>query len=414
MSLAWLFILLSVSQAAPDTLVVCPAEFRPALASWMEHRRGQGHEILVINPPRRSADVMAAIRRVARGGRLKFVLLIGDAPSTTPGGLHPNDVFTNYTPARINTRWGSEATIATDTPYSDVDGDGIPDLALGRIAADSVDELAAALSKVVRYENAIDGHDPQRLNVVVGAGGFGKLTDALIEAAGQRVFKETVPTGYEVRSTLVSAPASSGNPRGRDSQIRTRIRDQLNEGSLAWIYLGHGLPTQIACPTTSPSEAPLLSVSDVGALRCGCRTPLAVLVACYTGAIDAPRDCLAEELSLAAEGPVAVIAATRVTMPYGNTVVGYELLRASFQESTPTIGEILMLAQRRVLHSDANDEFRKSLDAMCRGLSPPPVDLAAERGEHVLMYQLLGDPLLRLRRWRPNVAQAPTGEPGAK
>jgi len=29
-------------------------------------------------------------------------------------------------------------------------------------------------------------------------------------------------------------------------------------------------------------------------------------------------------------------------------------------------------------------------------VSPPPVDLAGERREHVLMYHLLGDPLLRL------------------
>jgi hypothetical protein len=47
---------------------------------------------------------------------------------------------------------------------------------------------------------------------------------------------------------------------------------------------------------------------------------------------------------------------------------------------------------------------------MCRGLSPPPVDLAAERGEHVLMYHLLGDPLLRLRRWPTRVAQSAADE----
>jgi len=38
-------------------------------------------------------------------------------------------------------------------------------------------------------------------------------------------------------------------------------------------------------------------------------------------------------------------------------------------------------------------------------LSPPPVDLAAERREHVLMYQLIGDPLLRLHRPAAEVAQ---------
>ena len=45
----------------------------------------------------------------------------------------------------------------------------------------------------------------------------------------------------------------------------------------------------------------------------------------------------------------------------------------------------------------ADDPLRTSLDAMAQGLSPPPVDLPAERREHVLMYHLFGDPLLRLR-----------------
>ena len=32
-------------QAAPDTAVVCPAEFREALAPWLEFRRQQGHHL---------------------------------------------------------------------------------------------------------------------------------------------------------------------------------------------------------------------------------------------------------------------------------------------------------------------------------------------------------------------------------
>ena len=38
-------------------------------------------------------------------------------------------------------------------------------------------------------------------------------------------------------------------------------------------------------------------------------------------------------------------------------------------------------------------------------LSPSPVDLDGERREHVLMYQLIGDPLLHLRRPAAEVAR---------
>jgi hypothetical protein len=149
--------------------------------------------------------------------------------------------------------------------------------------------------------------------------------------------------------------------------------------------------------TTPRGLRPILSVTDVPQLRCGANSPLAVLIACYTGAIDARDDSLGEELVLAEGGPVAAIAATRVTMPYGNTVFGCELLRAAVGKRESTLGEVWLRAQRETLaDSPAEDSLRTSLDSLARGVSPPPVELAAERREHVLLYQLLGDPLLRL------------------
>ncbi len=412
MHAALFWLLLTASPTAPDTLVVCPAEFRPALAAWEEYRRGQGHRILVVEPPRDAADLKDTIRRVAQTGTLKYLVLIGDVPGPKVDASigRRAGIPTNYVPARINTRWGSEPTIASDTPYADIDGDDVPDLAVGRIAADSVAELEAVLSKIIRYEQSEEGDWQRRLNVVVGAGGFGAVTDAIVEAAGRHVIQQTVPREYTIEHTPVHAVSKSKRP----GQTRAEICRQLNAGNLAWVYLGHGLPTELDRVPTAAGGEPLLTVADVPELRCGPHGPLAVLMACYTGAIDAPRDCLAEELSLAPDGPVAVIAATRVTMPYGNTVLGYELLRACFQDNRPVMGDILLTAQQRTKNDPAGDPMRQSLDAMCRGLSPPPVDLAAERGEHVLMYHLFGDPLLRLRRGSARIAQAAAGEPVVK
>jgi hypothetical protein len=217
---------------------------------------------------------------------------------------------------------------------------------------------------------------------VAGVGGFGPVTDALIEAAGRSVFEQIVPASYEVRQ-------SSANP--------AHVCQQLSAGCFAWIYLGHGLPNELDTVDTPDGPRPILSVDDVPRLRCGANSPLAVLIACYTGAIDAPADCLAEELALEEQGPVAVIAATRVTMPYGNTVLGCELLRAGLRDHAATLGELWTLAQRRTFAAaEPSDQLRTSLDSLARGVSPPPVDLAAERREHVLMYHLLGDPLVRL------------------
>ena len=242
-------------------------------------------------------------------------------------------------------------------------------------------------------------------------GGFGHVTDALIEAAARQVLQQTIPKEYVVHQTSAN-PASPDCPR--PGEFRACVCRQLNEGALAWIYLGHGLATELDRVPTRGGHEPILSVEDVPRLRCRPQSPVAVLVACYTGAFDSERDCLAEELLLAEEGPIAVIAATRVTMPYGNTVLGYELLRACFNDRTPELGRTLRLAKFRALEGPAGDSLRPSLDLLAQGLSPPPVDLAAERREHVAMYHLFGDPLLRLRFPQENVASAAAGGPAVK
>jgi hypothetical protein len=393
--------------AGPDTLVVCPSEFRPALAEWDAYRRGQGHEILVIAPPASAEQLRATSRGANQSGWLKYVVLIGDEPSAKTSSVRAarTTVPTNYVPAKVNIHWGSERDIASDIPYADIDGDGVPDVAVGRIPAHSAKELAAVVRKVIRYEEQSD-HGPWEkcLNIVSGAGGFGAVTDAVVESAGRQVIQQTVPSGYDVRHT-VATENTDGQPR---EDCCALVRRQLNEGELAWIYVGHGLPTELDRVPTSTGIRPILSTRDVPQLHCGPHNPLAVLIACYTGAMDAPQDCLAEDLLLAEEGPVAVIAATRVTMPYGNSVMGYELLRACFRDRPIALGDVVRLAQRRVLTPTANDQLRAALDGMAELFSPGPVDLANERREHVLMYHLIGDPLLRLHRPPAEVAQNPS------
>jgi hypothetical protein len=400
-----LFLSLAVLTAppAPDTVVVCPAAFRPALDEWQTFRRGQGHEVLVIDPPASAAKLQTTIRDISNSGRLKFVVLIGDVPARGMASrARPlmNDaarttVPTNYVPAKVNVRWGSESQIASDIPYADLDADGVPDLAIGRIPADSTAELSAILRKTLRYEQQKEhGGWERRLSFTSGKGGFGAIMDAVIAAAARQVILQNVPAGYQTQHIFPGAVDASGQVL---ASFAARARQQLSEGSLAWVYLGHGRETELDRVRTATGSESILSVVDVPKLRCGGHNPLAVLVACSTGAADAPRDCLAEELLKANEGPVAVIAATRITMPYGNTVLGCELLRACFQDRPTHLGDTLRIAEQKTLAAPAEDQLRASLDALAAGLSPQPVDLAGERREHVLMYHLYGDPLLHLR-----------------
>ncbi|MCC7086426.1 MAG: hypothetical protein IT427_15610 [Pirellulales bacterium] len=406
----------SSAQAAPDTLVVCPAILRSALTEWKAFRIQQHHEIVVIDSPKTATELDAAVRNAYGNGRLRYVLLIGHVPRphvTDSRHAVNNCTPTSYIRAKANVKWGSEPLIATDIPFADVDGDDLPDLAIGRIPAATAPQLQAVLGKSIDYEQKAEGGDWKRkLKIASGTGGFGALTDALIETAARQVILQNVPADYFTEHISSAGKAADG--RANRSSFPARARQQLNEGSLAWVYLGHGRPTELDHVLTAAGSESILSVRDVPKLHCGGHSPLAVLIACYTGAMDSPRNCLAEELLLAKEGPVAVIAATRVTMPYGNIVLGCELLRACFRDHPEHLGEVLRLAERKTLTNSHDDQLRASLDSIAAGLSPGPVDLDCERHEHVLMYHLFGDPLLRLHYAMPAVprsADSPAANP---
>ena len=134
-------------EAAVDTVVVCPAEFREALAPWIAHRQDQGRRIAVVSNLKSSDELRAEIRRLARASALRYLVLVGDADPamTNDRAVRRRSVPVHHSRAVINVRYGSTSEIATDNWYADLDDDRTPDLAVGRIPSDSAEELAATV-----------------------------------------------------------------------------------------------------------------------------------------------------------------------------------------------------------------------------------------------------------------------------
>ncbi len=297
MNTCLLAVCLATLSAAPvDTLVVCPAAFRPALAPWLAHREAQGHRIKIL-PGGLAADALRdAIRRQARQGGLQYVVLIGDVAATGQAG-RPADALsvpTCFIPAKVTPRFGSELSIASDNGYADLDDDVLPELAVGRLAADTPDELARIVAKILAYERGSDfGPWRRNVNLVAGLGGFGALADAAIEAAARRIIVTGVPASYTTHITY-------GNWRSpycpHPLQFRQAVLESLSEGSLCWIYVGHAWPHRLADVEVPGGSYASLSRSDMELVRSRHGAPIACLLACYTGAFDRADDCLAEEM----------------------------------------------------------------------------------------------------------------------
>ncbi len=403
---------------APDTLVICAAEFREALRPWVEFRTAEGHKIVVIPNAGSTEELRRQIGEIAKGGRLRFVVLVGDAPPINGGdaAAQTRCVPVHYAKARVNIDWGSEPEIATDAAYGDLgekcDTEPRPELAVGRLTAATPEQLRQIVAKILAYERSRDfGPWRRQLNVVAGVGGLGPLIDPLIESTTQCLLTQCIPAVYRVSMTYASCRSPyCPDPR----QFHAATLERLSEGAWFWVYVGHGYPLGGDFIEAPGGPYPILFASDAAGLRARHGPPIALFLSCYAGAIDARRTCLAAEMLRAPGGPVAVVAASRVTMPYATTLLTLGLMRESFGGQCQTLGEAFLHAKQAMLRKPApDDRLRASLDAMAAPFSPTPAHLAAERAEHVLLFNLLGDPLLRLRRARPiKLAVAATATAG--
>lgn len=397
MFISALIVCLLSPAATPDTAVVCPAELQTALAPWLEFRRAQGHEITLLASDGSAEDIRARIRQVGKLGTLKFVVLVGSAkPDQWLSPLtRVNRVPPHYATAKVNIRFGSEAEIATDHWYADLDDDDVPDVAIGRLAASNAVQLGAIVQKILAYERD-QNFEPwrTRVNFVAGSGDFGPAIDTALETAARHFISSSIPAGYNTSMTQLNWRSPyCPDPR----LIQQTTQQRLNEGCLFWVYMGHASPFALAPAKMPDGEYPTLKTDDLRQLNCVHGAPIALMLACYAGAMDARYKCLAEEMLQAPGGPVAAIAGSRVTMPYGMSVFGNELLDACFVQHQPTVGELVLNAKRNLIRHDKRSSNSVLLDLTASALSPSGVNLNDERHEHAQLFNLLGDPLLAMR-----------------
>jgi len=233
------------------------------------------------------------------------------------------------------------------------------------------------------------------LNFVAGVGGFGPLADMVLESAARYFLTQNIPAAYRTSMTQANW-RSPYCPDPRRFQSTTLQR--LNEGAWFWVYLGHGHPLGLDRLRVPGGEYPILSAQDVPRLNSVHAAPIALFLSCYAGAIDVQPDCLAKQMLRQPGGPVAVVAGSRVTMPYAMSVLAVGLMDEVFRKRSATLGEALLKAKQHMVKGPAEgDQQRAMLDSIAAAISPAPSQLAAERLEHVLLFNLIGDPLLRLR-----------------
>jgi Peptidase family C25 len=316
------------------------------------------------------------ISKLVAARKAKFLLLAGDVDRV------PTVV---RKAGYVSERFASDPDLATD---------GLFGAMAGRFPADSADELKVMVEKTLAYEAAPSGPWQRRIRFLAGEGGFGDAIDAVIERQFSVLVADAIPAGYEVE-TAYSKPSSryfAWAPRFNENALR-----MLNDGSLFYCYVGHGLRTAMDDLFYQGKVYPTLSTRDAAKVDVREGLPIVVSIACNTGEFDSRLgDSVGEEFFKRPRGPVAFVGGTRVTQPYGNALIGNHLIRQVFHSKQATIGEALAAAREGVLARDTS-ALRMQADALA-ALVQGPGNLEPMRKDVVLHYNLLGDPATAIRR----------------
>jgi hypothetical protein len=230
--------------------------------------------------------------------------------------------------------------------------DLLPDLAIGRLPATTVEEAEALVSKLLAWEES--GQGP---------GGNAVLVADTPDGAGD--FEADVE---DIRASFLSGrPVTTLKVRELGSATRPAILDAFDEGASLVSYVGHG-------GTAVWSSANVLNSWDTPSLRAQSRQPLLLTMNCLNGYFVAPNfDALPEAL-LKAQGRGVVGAFS----PSGLSLDG-----PAHEYHKALVGE---LASGR--HTRLGDAVLAAQMAYAEtGLMPELLDV----------YQLLGDPATRIR-----------------
>jgi len=345
-----------------DYLLIAPREFLPAAEPLLKLRRSQklvARAVAVeelydeFGYGEARAEAVKEFLEYAYHHWQKpsvwYVVLFGDASYDERDVLRTG--VRNLVPTPIQKT--SYLWTASDPSYASVNGeDGLPDLALGRLPAASVEEARALVEKLLRYEES--GMDLGGPAVLVAddpdsAGDFEKDSDELASQLRGREVEKIYLRGL-----------------GRDP-TRSSIREALDRGASLLSYVGHGGIALWASENVFESR-------DLEALSSQPRQPVLMTMNCLNGYFHFPYfDSLAEAF-VKAEGKGAIAAFSPSGLSLNAPAHLYQ--RALVEELTSNahlrLGDAVLAAQRTYAESGAFPEL-------------------------LAIYHLFGDPALNLR-----------------
>jgi len=325
-----------------NLLILTYKDFGAAANDWADYRRGQGITAEVINVSDifdeysygvPQPDAIKSFLQDAYNSSAtppQYVLLLGDS-TYDPRGYRFPVPFRYFVPAKIVPTVFTET--ASDDSLTDFNGDGLADIAIGRIPAKSAQEVTNALARVATFEQpALQTLDRGTL--------FAYDVDVNIDFEGMsNRLKNELPAG--TAATLVKKGTAGAEGT---------IVSEINSGKYLVNYSGHGA-------VGVWSNTSFFSVLNVSA----CTTPhpcitnantrsIFTLLTCLNGYfIDADGDSLAEGLMMTPNGgAVAAWASTGLTNADVQEVMGRRFYNQVGVGNIKRMGDLVLDAKAQL------------------------------------------------------------------
>jgi len=280
---------------AADYLVVSDANMQTAAEELAEHRRGLGMRAAVVDvqdiydefshglaTPHAIRSFLSYAHRRWKEEPM-YVVLAGDGTYDYKNIQGCSD---NIIPAKRI--WTPEGLFVSDNWYADFNEDGMPEIAIGRLPARTVEELRTMVAKTIAYEAAPEGEWCRRaLLAADDPDDGGEFT------FDSELLSELLPEGCTVERAYLE--------EFEPGQAREVIVEGLNAGCGLFQYAGHASLSSLAVER-------IFGSGDVGTLANGSRLPVMTAATCMLGMFGVPGyTSLSEHLLRHADGGVVAV-----------------------------------------------------------------------------------------------------------
>lgn len=325
-----------------DYIAIAGPGFEATAASLVEHRRGQGLDarlVAIEDVYDRFSCGMAtpwAIRTFIThalgywADAPEYVVLAG---AGSYDYKQYNYKGTNTCPVPpVMTYVPSYGLRATDAPLADTDGDGAPNVAIGRLHCQTTQEMAGVIAKIKSFEQGSAWRSSMRLSAGLydpDAGDFSASSDMIAAR---------IPSGYVVDRNY--------NDTQTIAQVASRLKAGIKAGAHLVSYFGHGGPDVLAATSSGGTSARYIYKTDLPSFTNRYQAPIMCAMTCDFAYFGAPNsEKLGEGMvARAAGGFSGLLGCVAPTYNYASEIMADRLYAHIFEGHAVRFGDALVLA----------------------------------------------------------------------